>query len=108
MEVKLKMKHLISILKRLNCKSAQDLFKYLSDCIEYDEEGKIINSNDVKYYEFVIACLVAEKVITDDEAGELIESAESLVKIGVEYQNQIVALQTLTKSEESPNETTTT
>ena len=126
------MKHLMQVLKALNLGSVQDLLKYLTDCFEYEikdfkdlnevtktellksktyddfeQVSILVKTDDVKYYEFVIQCLIATKNISYDEATDLIENSEGLYKLGVEFQTQIIELQTIVKDPADPNDKAT-
>lgn len=128
-ENKFKMKHLIGVLKALKLGSVQELLTYLNDCFVYEqkefqtlekalqkelkkakkyEPHEMVNilakTDDVKYYEFVIACLIATKGITESEAEELIGNSTSLYELGIKYQNQIIEFQTIVSEPADPNE----
>jgi hypothetical protein len=128
-ENKFKMKHLIGVLKALKLGSVQDLLKYLDSCFIYElkefqtldssvqielkkqkeyEPHEMVNilvrTDEVKYYDFVINCLIATKKISEDDAAEMIENSTNLYKLGIEFQNEIIAMQTIVNEPADPNE----
>jgi hypothetical protein len=128
-ENKFKMKHLIGVLKALKLGSVQDLLKYLDSCFIYElkefqtldssvqielkkqkeyEPHEMVNilvrTDEVKYYDFVINCLIVTKKISEDEAAEMIENSTNLYKLGIEFQNEIIAMQTIVNEPADPNE----
>jgi hypothetical protein len=128
-ENKFKMKHLIGVLKALKLASVQELLKYLNDCFIYElkefqtlensiqielkktkeyEPHEMVNilvkTDEVKYHEFVIACLVSTKKISEDDASDLIENTTDLYKLGIEFQNEIIAMQSIVTEPADPNE----
>ena len=128
---KFKMKHLIKVLTLLEVNSVIDLFKYIENCFEYElqpfaEQNEatqaellkqktytdtdmvniLVKYHQVNYYQFVVACLMATKSI-DREAAEDIIDGGDLIKLGNEFQSQIVAMQTIVSEPANPNETAT-
>lgn len=128
-ENKFKMKHLIGVLKALKLGSVQDLLKYLDSCFIYElkefqtldnsvqielkkqkeyEPHEMVNilvrTDEVKYYDFVINCLIAIKKISEDDAAEMIENSTNLYKLGIDFQNEIIAMQTIVNEPADPNE----
>ena len=128
-ENKFKMKHLIGVLKALKLGSVQDLLKYLDSCFIYElkefqtldssvqielkkqkeyEPHEMVNilvrTDEVKYYDFVINCLIVTKKISEDEAAEMIENSTNLYKLGIDFQNEIIAMQTIVNEPADPNE----
>lgn len=128
-ENKFKMKHLIVVLKALKLGSTQELLTYLSECFVYElkefqtldkltqkelkkakkyEPHEMVNilakTDDVKYYEFVIACLISTKGISEDEASDLISNSTNLYELGVKFQNEIIEFQTIMSEPADPNE----
>lgn len=128
-ENKFKMKHLIGVLKALKLGSVQDLLKYLDSCFIYElnefqtldnsvqielkkqkeyEPHEMVNilvrTDEVKYYDFVINCLIATKKISEDDAAEMIENSTNLYKLGIDFQNEIIAMQTIVNEPADPNE----
>jgi hypothetical protein len=128
-ENKFKMKHLIGVLKALKLGSVQDLLKYLDSCFIYElkefqtldssvqielkkqkeyEPHEMVNilvrTDEVKYYDFVINCLIVTKKISEDDAAEMIENSTNLYKLGIDFQNEIIAMQTIVNEPADPNE----
>jgi hypothetical protein len=128
-ENKFKMKHLIGVLKALKLGSVQDLLKYLDRCFIYElkefqtldnsvqielkkqkeyEPHEMVNilvrTDEVKYYDFVINCLIVTKKISEDDAAEMIENSTNLYKLGIDFQNEIIAMQTIVNEPADPNE----
>jgi hypothetical protein len=128
-ENKFKMKHLIGVLKALKLGSVQDLLKYLDSCFIYElkefqtldnsvqielkkqkeyELHEMVNilvrTDEVKYYDFVINCLIVTKKISEDDAAEMIENSTNLYKLGIDFQNEIIAMQTIVNEPADPNE----
>jgi hypothetical protein len=128
-ENKFKMKHLIGVLKALKLGSVQDLLKYLDSCFIYElkefqtldnsvqielkkqkeyEPHEMVNilvrTDEVKYYDFVINCLIVTKKINEDDAAEMIENSTNLYKLGIDFQNEIIAMQTIVNEPADPNE----
>ena len=128
-ENKFKMKHLIAVLKALKLGSVQDLLKYLDSCFIYElkefqtldssvqielkkqkeyEPHEMVNilvrTDEVKYYDFVINCLIVTKKISEDDAAEMIENSTNLYKLGIDFQNEIIAMQTIVNEPADPNE----
>jgi hypothetical protein len=128
-ENKFKMKHLIGVLKALKLGSVQDLLKYLDSCFIYElkefqtlenslqielkkqkeyEPHEMVNilveTDEVKYYDFVINCLIVTKKISEDDAAEMIENSTNLYKLGIDFQNEIIAIQTIVNEPADPNE----
>jgi hypothetical protein len=128
-ENKFKMKHLIGVLKALKLGSVQDLLKYLDSCFIYElkefqtldnsvqielkkqkeyEPHEMVNilvrTDEVKYYDFVINCLIATKKISEDDAAEMIENSTNLYKLGIDFQNEIISMQTIVNEPADPNE----
>lgn len=123
------MKHLIGVLKALKLGSVQDLLKYLDSCFIYElkefqtldnsvqielkkqkeyEPHEMVNilvrTDEVKYYDFVINCLIVTKKISEDDAAEMIENSTNLYKLGIDFQNEIIAMQTIVNEPADPNE----
>ena len=123
------MKHLIGVLKALKLSSVQDLLKYLDSCFIYElkefqtldnsvqielkkqkeyEPHEMVNilvrTDEVKYYDFVINCLIVTKKISEDDAAEMIENSTNLYKLGIDFQNEIIAMQTIVNEPADPNE----
>ena len=123
------MKHLIGVLKALKLGSVQDLLKYLDSCFIYElkefqtlenslqielkkqkeyEPHEMVNilveTDEVKYYDFVINCLIVTKKISEDDAAEMIENSTNLYKLGIDFQNEIIAIQTIVNEPADPNE----
>ncbi len=123
------MKHLIGVLKALKLGSVQDLLKYLDSCFIYElkefqtldnsvqielkkqkeyEPHEMVNilvrTDEVKYYDFVINCLIVTKKINEDDAAEMIENSTNLYKLGIDFQNEIIAMQTIVNEPADPNE----
>ena len=128
-ENKFKMKHLIGVLKALKLGSVQDLLKYLDSCFIYElkefqtldnsvqielkkqkeyEPHEMVNilvrTDEVKYYDFVINCLIVTKKISEDDAAEMIENSTNLYKLGIDFQNEIIAMQTIVNEPADPNQ----
>lgn len=122
-ENKFKMKHLIGVLKALKLGSMQDLFTYLSECSIYElkefstlskelqkelkkskkyEPHEMVNilqkTDDIKMYDFVLACLIETKSITENEASELITSSRNLLELCLKFQNEIIVMQSIVLS----------
>ena len=131
-EIKIKMKHLMQVLKTLKLNSVQDLLTYLNDCSIYEkkefhtlsqelkneylktknyEDFELVNvlvkSNDINCMDFTIACIMATENITEDEAYSKISNNHELYKLFFDYQNKIVELQTITKDPADPNDKAT-
>ena len=123
------MKHLIGVLKSLKLGSVQDLLKYLDSCFIYElkefqtldnsvqielkkqkeyEPHEMVNilvrTDEVKYYDFVINCLIITKKISEDDASEMIENSPNLYKLGIDFQNEIIEMQTIVNEPADPNE----
>lgn len=131
-----KMKHLIKVLLTLQLANISELFNYLENTLIFElkefqtlnkalqdellkskqyEPHEMVNilekTDEVKLYNFVLACLCATEKLDEEAASELIENSNDLLKKGLEFQKQIIDFQTLginkPKSEESPNTTAT-
>lgn len=129
---KFKMKHLIKVLISLQLANIQELFQYLDSTLTYelkefqtldanlqteflkskeyeptDMVNILVKTDEVKIFDFVIACICATQKISQDEASDLIENTSDLLKKCLEFQKEIIEFQSLVKNETSPNEKAT-